>query len=116
MSNVRFDWKGDKFASDLESKILDGVQEWAEAPVLTQALEECPVALDNGGTMRGSLRVIREDDAVYIGGGGPAKAYILKQHQDMTYNHRAGQKAKFILDPVNDNAPDLPDYIKKHTK
>ncbi len=109
---MRLEWKGDAYADKVIEQVLSGVEEWARAPVLTQCKEECPT---DKGIMKGSLTVVREDNVVYIGGGGPAKDYIYRQHQDMTLNHPVG-KAKFITDPVNDNAPDLPDYIKKHTQ
>jgi hypothetical protein len=76
--------------------------------------EQCPV---KEGTMRNSLGVERDDAnlCVYIGGGGAAKDYIFRQHQDLALNHPVG-KAKFISQPVQQLSNEIPSYIKKHVK
>lgn len=105
-------WDDRAFRARMKKKSLDGIEECARDPMLTAAKEQCPV---DKGTMRGSLTVERDDanSCVYLGGGGPAKDYIFRQHQDMSLNHPVG-KAKFISDPVETHSPELKDYVEKH--
>jgi hypothetical protein len=67
------------------------------------------------GTMAGSIGVERDDKnkCCYIGGGGQAKTYILKQELDRSLRHEVG-KAGFIGDTVQQNVSKLPTYVKKH--
>lgn len=115
MANIK--WDHSKFLKSTQTKALDGVEEVCRVHMLTQAKEDCPVAMVNGGTMRGSLGVERDDrnKRCYIGGGGAAKAYIYRQHQDMTYNHTTG-KAKFITGAVEMHSGKLKAAIEKHIK
>ncbi len=93
---------------------LDGIEEIARGPMLATAKEFCPV---DEGTMRGTLTVERDDKAlkVYIGGGGPAKDYIFRQHQDTSLNHPVGQ-AKFISQPVEMHMPKIKPAIERRVK
>jgi hypothetical protein len=107
-------WDHAKFSKDTTKKALDGIEELARGVILTQCKEECPV---DQGTMRGSLGVERDDEkkCIYLGGGGLSQAYIYRQHQDRSLNHRVG-KAGFIIDPVEEHSPEMPKYIEKHIK
>ena len=107
-------WNHANYANSTKKKALDGIEELARVVILTQCKEECPVS---HGVMRGSLMVERDDSAgcIYIGGGGPAKDYIYRQHQDTSLNHPVG-KAHFIIDPVEEHEKDMKTYIEKHIK
>jgi len=79
--------------------------------VMTKSQKECPV---DSGAMKGSgfvtlptvgIRAIQCE----AGYGGPSKAYVVRQHEDLTINHhkktskgdfQAVGKAKFLQDPV----------------
>jgi hypothetical protein len=113
MANLK--WDHSAFQKSVHTKAMDGVEELARGPILTEAKENCPVAPVNGGTMRGSLGVERDDQAsrCYVGGGGAAAAYIFRQHQDMTLNHTSG-RAKFITGAVEAHSGELKKYIEKH--
>lgn len=82
--------------------------------MLTQAKEDCPVL---NGDMRGSLGTERDNakKCVYLGGGGPAKDYILKQELDRSLYHDDG-KAGFIRDSVEMHAGKLKSFVEKHIK
>jgi hypothetical protein len=107
-------WNDSNFKKSTKTKALDGVEELARTKMLTTAKERCPV---KDGIMRGSLGVERDDanSCVYLGGGGPSKDYIFRQHQDTSLNHRVGQ-AKFISSAVEEHSSELKEYIEKHTK
>ena len=108
-------WDHSAFRKSAHDKAMDGVEELARGPILTEAKENCPVAPEHGGTMRNSLGVERDDanSCCYVGGGGAAAAYIWKQHQDMTLNHTTG-RAKFITGPVEAHQGEMKKYIEKH--
>jgi hypothetical protein len=116
-------WNHDSFLKTTISKALDGIEECAKGVMLTQALEDCPVGIypagsgKKGGTMKGSLGTERDDKnkCVYLGGGGPAKAYIKRQEKDRSYNHTSG-KAGFIRDSVQMHSSKLASYVQKHVK
>ena len=109
MTNIQ--WNHTKFVKSVEQRAMDGCEECAII-IKTDAAERCPV---DRGTMRASLGVERDDKKLccYIGGGGPAKDYILRQHQDMSLNHVTGE-AKFISNALEAHAKELPSMIKKH--
>ncbi len=108
-------WDHSAFLKSEHDKAMDGVEELARGSILTEAKEGCPVALVRGGTMRNSLGVERDDknSRCYVGGGGAAKDYIFRQHQDMTLNHTTGH-AKFITQAVEAHSGELKKYIEKH--
>ncbi|MCK9570980.1 hypothetical protein M0R72_18675 [Candidatus Pacearchaeota archaeon] len=105
-------WDHSAFRKSAHTKAMDGVEELARGPILTEAKEGCPV---DGGTMRGSLGVERDDknSRCYVGGGGAAAAYVYRQHQDMTLNHTTGH-AKFISRAVEAHRGELKKYVEKH--
>jgi hypothetical protein len=110
-------WHPESWQKSIKTKALDGVEECAKGLILTTAKERCPVAPINGGTMRNSLGTERDDAnlCVYIGGGGAAKKYIFRQHQDMSLNHTTGQ-AKFITSAIETHSKELKGFVEKHIK
>ncbi len=104
-----------QYKKSTADKALDGIEECARALMLTEAKERCPVAPVNGGTMRNSLTVERDNSkkVVYLGGGGAAKAYIFRQHQDTSLNHTTGQ-SKFITTAIEIHSPKLKQFVEKH--
>ncbi len=97
---------------DATSKALDGMEEWAMVEWRPQAYKDAP---KKNGTMANSLGHERDDanKLVRVGGGGEAKAYILKQEMDRSLHHEVG-KSGFIRDSCNMKAAKLPEYVKKH--
>jgi hypothetical protein len=45
--------------------------------------------------------------AVELGYGGAAKAYALKQHEDLSLNHPNGGQAKYLERPLLEEAPSM---------
>lgn len=112
MSSIQ--WDHSAFLKSTVSKALDGVEECARGPMATQAKEDCPV---DSGTLRGTIGTERDDKAkcVYLGCGGPAKKYALRQEVDRSLNHPSG-KAGFIRDSVQMHSGKLSAYVQKHIK
>jgi hypothetical protein len=111
---VDIKWDHSKFVSETTKKAVDGLEEWGLVEWKPQAVIDSPKL---SGIMAGSLGVERDDaqKCIYVGGGGEASAYILKQELDRSLHHPVG-KAGFILDTVNDKAPKLSEYVEKHIK
>lgn len=93
-----------------EAAAMNALTEWAHV-CATECRHQCPV---DKGTLRASIGVERNDSekCVYIGCGGAAKAYALRQHQDASLGHTVG-KSHFISDPVYMLSEKIPEYIKK---
>lgn len=105
-------WYPENFKKSVIKNALDGVEEWAMVEWRPQAYKDAP---KRNGIMADSLGHERDDSkkCVYVGGGGEAKDYILKQELDRSLVHPVG-KAGFIIDTVNTKKSSLPQYIKEH--
>jgi hypothetical protein len=109
---ANFQWDHSRFVKSTETTALDGIEECAKAVMATQAKEDCPV---DHGTLRDSIGTKRDtaNKCVYLGCGGPAKDYALRQEMDRSLNHKVG-KAGFIRDSVEMHAGKLNSYVQKH--
>jgi hypothetical protein len=107
-------WNDSDFKKSTVTKALDGIEECAKGVMATQAREDCPV---DSGTLRGTIGTERDDanKCIYLGCGGPAKAYALRQEVDRSLNHPSG-KAGFIRDSVEMHSSKLGSYVQKHIK
>lgn len=105
-------WNDSGFRKNVKTKGMDGIEEWGKTAWHPQAYKDAPKL---SSTMALSLGVERDDanNCIYVGGGGAAKNYILKQELDRSLRHNVG-KAGFILDSVQQNISKLPEYVKKH--
>lgn len=105
-------WNDTNFRKKVVQNGMDGLEDWCRTVWQPQAKQDCPV---KDGTMRNSLDVERSDSeqALYVGGGGAAKDYILKQELDRSLHHEVG-KAGFIRGSVEMHASKLGQYVEKH--
>jgi len=105
-------WNDANFRKNIKTKGMDGLEEWGKTVWHPRAYKDCPKL---SSTMAESLWVERDDanNCIYVGGGGDAKDYILKQELDRSLHHEVG-KAGFIGDTVQQNISQLPEYVKKH--
>jgi hypothetical protein len=110
MANIT--WNDAAFKKRIVSGGMDGLEEFGLAVWRPPAVRDAP---KESGTMAGSLGVERDDanKCIYVGGGGQAKSYILKQELDRSIRHNVG-KAGFIGDTLQANISKLPAYVKKH--
>jgi hypothetical protein len=108
------EWAAGAVIARAKEAALDGLEEWAKGEVLSEMKRQCPV---DQGTMRNSLGTERDDarGVIVLGGGGPAESYIYRQHQDASLNHTTG-KSHFIVDPVEQLAPNAAKYVEKHLR
>ena len=49
-------------------------------------------------------------------GGGPAKSYAVRQHEDMTLSHRSPQQAKFLEQPFREAQPGMTNRLANRIK
>jgi hypothetical protein len=112
----RVTWNDSDLIKDAQKRALDGCEELAFL-IKTDAMEHCPVAEENGGTLRNSHVIERRDAerAVVIGVGGAAAPYAEIQHERLDFHHTTGE-AKWLENAFNRHVGELPEYIKKHLK
>jgi hypothetical protein len=65
----------------------------------TSPYDKTPGALKSSGTV---LLPVTEGNVtkVQLGYGGAASAYALRQHEDLTFQHKPGQTAKYLERPI----------------
>ncbi|OPX89981.1 MAG: hypothetical protein A4E53_01196 [Pelotomaculum sp. PtaB.Bin104] len=96
MNRVDFKWHGDKVLQLLKKAGMSGLHDGVEH-ILTVSHGEVP---HDTGTLQRSGTVIDapQKDAVYVSYGTP---YAVMQHEDLTFRHDEGRKAKYLEDPFN---------------
>lgn len=81
--------------------------------VMPECMAQCPV---DTGVLRQSIpacsfgEVTARDCRVVIGAGGAARAYALRQHEELTWKHKVGN-AKFIERPIRAIQSDIPAMV-----
>lgn len=90
-------WFDAKAAKQLAKKAgMKALREGAES-ILTESINETPVL---SGTLRrsGTVTDAPREDSVYISYNTP---YARRQHEELSYRHPGGGKAKYLEDPFN---------------
>jgi hypothetical protein len=82
--------------------------------IMTEAKKRAPLDV---GTLRNSGYVTlpkREGDEVFVevGFGGAAKAYAVKQHEELSYHHEVGE-AKYLENAINAKEQEIRDRIAR---
>jgi hypothetical protein len=91
-------WRGAAAKNTARVASMKALHDGAEA-ILTESQDEVPHdtgTLQRSGTVTYALR----EDAVYISYNTP---YARRQHEDLTFRHEEGRKAKYLEDPYNRN-------------
>lgn len=112
MANPRIvEWEGmDKFANLLSTLGADSIKTFGVAltseanAAFKESQKQVPVKT---GVLRSSGNVIPpsivgNDVIVEIVYGGSAKKYAYEQHENESYNHPRGGKAKYLYDPAKE--------------
>lgn len=99
---------------DFMTLVAQGVYAEASAIMLTAKRR---VPLDQG-TLRASgivnqPVVFGTSWSLTMGFGGAASAYALIQHENLTFNHRAGRSAKYLENPVIEDLGFFQDNLAK---
>jgi hypothetical protein len=102
-------------------KRLDAVRRAAEAAlyqagsiIMTEAKQRAPVDV---GTLRNSGYVTLPrrqggDTFVEAGFGGAAKAYAVRQHEELAYRHEVGE-AKYLENAINAKEQQVREHVKR---
>ena len=82
--------------------------------IMTEAKKRAPLDV---GTLRNSGYVTlpkREGDEVFVevGFGGAAKAYAVKQHEELSYHHEVGE-AKYLENAINVKEQEVRAHVKR---
>jgi hypothetical protein len=100
-----------RFIQECPAKVAQAFA-MAQVPITRATLQECPV---DTGRLRGSYTL----DGPTIAGSDISVVhrystdYAFKVHEDLGMRHISPTKAKFLEDPVNQHAPEIPDLMKK---
>lgn len=74
------------------------------------------------GTLRRSGQILppkenaQHNIELVMGYGGAAKAYALRQHEDLDYKHKEGKQAKYLEEPVKNRQNKLAQNIQARMK
>jgi hypothetical protein len=101
--SLQVKWYGDKIKGLSRAGAAEGLFRAAEE-VRRLAVDLCP---KEEGTLRGDSLPSVDESALRAAvsfGLGPAAAYAVRQHEDMSYHHIEGQ-AKFLETPLNSEGP-----------
>jgi hypothetical protein len=102
-------WDGPRAERKLRAAAVAGLGQWSEL-VLQQARAEVP--LDEATLERsGVTSVDPEELAAAVSFDTP---YAVVQHEDMTFEHAPGRKAKYLEDPWNRSADTAADLLAAH--
>lgn len=105
---ARLIWRGPEVTSTIKRAAAGGLYEAAE-----HVLEESNrvVPLDEGDLSRSGFAETDRDALVaHVGYDTP---YAARQHEELSYRHSEGRKAKFLEDTVNQQAGTIRDHIAK---
>ena len=82
-----------KLAAEEAGKAVEDIAQW----VLAEATQQVP--LEDGDLMHSGKVIVDEANRrAYVSFDTP---YAVRQHEDMTYQHDSGRKAKYLEDPIN---------------
>lgn len=104
-----FKWNG-KQASEQLARALPSVLRDVGEVVLDESNKIAPI---DEGTLINSGSVSVEEDTVAVGYDTP---YAIRQHEDMTLNHKNGRQAKFLETAAKNNRKKIQTYIQEQLK
>lgn len=109
MADYTLEWHGEAMTAEIERAARFGLLESA-SDLQQESSDEAPV---DTGDLRGDAKVDKSDLDNFIVRVGYALPYALRQHEEISYNHPMGGKAKFLEDPFRRNKQKYIDHIGK---
>lgn len=95
--DVDVSWNGARVSALIEAAAFEGVELAAEH-LLQVSTQQAP--LEEGDLARsGEVSTDRSDNAAAVSYDRP---YAVRQHEELTWQHNAGKKAKYLEDPMNE--------------
>ena len=107
MANYKLIWRGAQAVMTVRRGAQEGVR-LAGEHLLEESVEQCPIA---EGDLRRSARNTPTDDGLgaVVSYDTP---YAVKQHEELSYRHPKGGKAKYLEDPLHSEAPKMRRIIR----
>lgn len=105
------EWNGDEILAELRDAQVRGLTLAAEH-LLQVSRSEVPI---EEGTLErsGAVTVDAEDRSAAVAFDTP---YAARQHEDLTFRHDAGRKAKYLEDPLNQERETMLEIIAAQTR
>lgn len=94
-----FEWDGEKVRATLENATFDGLQQAAEH-LLGVAKERAP---HEEGTLANSGTVTSDESEGRVAVAFDT-VYARRQHEELTWRHDEGKTAKYLEDPMHEEA------------
>ena len=100
----RITWHGDAVIATIDAAAVVGLTHGAEH-LLAEAVKEVP--LEEGTLQRSGVASV--DEAALRAAVSFDTVYAVRQHEELTWQHDAGRKAKYLEDPLNREAAVIDD-------
>lgn len=99
-------WRGDKISEEMKTAAAKGLRNVAEF-LLDKSNQNIPI---DEGTLKnsGNTSVDETNLEASVSYDTP---YAVRQHEDMTLNHKNGRTAKYLENAYKDNLNKIQDYI-----
>lgn len=98
-----------QIANEIEKAVMNGLREGGEM-ILDASNQIAPI---DEGTLINSGKVTVDQRSVNISYDTP---YALRQHEDMTLQHKNGRQAKFLESAFKENIKRVLDYVAKQAR
>src|SRR5690348_10580194 len=99
-------WRGDEIKQELRSSAIKGLSNAAEF-LLGQSNQNIPI---DEGTLKNSGNTSVDTDNLEASVSYDTP-YAVRQHEDLTLNHKNGRTAKYLENAYKDNINRIRDYL-----
>lgn len=103
---ARLTWHGDEITGYMRAGAAKGLTAATEHIL---QVSRAQVPLEEGTLERSGVASV--DPASLTGAVSYDTVYAVRQHEELTWRHDAGRKAKYLEDPMNDEAGTVRDLI-----
>ena len=107
MSNVRLRWDGQKVSDNVRREAVRGLRDGAEH-LLTEANKTVPI--ETGELMRSGVPDV--DDKALEATVSYDTPYAVRQHEETTYRHDPGRRAKWLELTLDEERARIQRYIE----
>lgn len=111
MTQTRYDSNSDRVMATLFEGAFAGMVVAAEA-LLTESDAEVP---HDVGILEATGAVTQDEEEMEVAVSYDT-AYAVRQHEELTWRHAPGRKAKYLEDPANEMRDELAEIVATHTR
>jgi hypothetical protein len=109
--SYELEWNGDAIEQLIEHATAEGLTLAAEHLLQVSRTE---VPLEEGTLERSGVASV--DDSELTAAVSYDTPYAVRQHEEMTWRHAEGRKAKYLEDPMNNERPTMLELIAAPTQ